>query len=116
MPLSWSELAVLGMLVVVGLLASGVTWPVTLAAVGIVVFLRVIVSLWEMTLRRAETAPPLTGRQRAWNAIVFVLAIGALVGVVMWCAQHQEEETRSPAPPATPPRPAEQPHDAEPRQ
>ncbi|HLJ96200.1 MAG TPA: hypothetical protein VKU02_23700 [Gemmataceae bacterium] len=39
--------------------------------------------LGQLTLRRAETALPLTARQRVWGTVVFAIWLGA-IGLVVW--------------------------------
>lgn len=81
-PLCRPELAVLALLagmVVAGLVASGSTLQQSLVGIGVLAFLLLVAWLWQLTLRRAETARPLSVKQRAWNAVVFLVAMAALV-------------------------------------
>src|SRR5438067_628349 len=90
-PRAWPETGMLGgAVLVVGLVASGTPLPQALVALGVGASVLLIAWLWERTLRRAETASPLTLRQRTWNAAVFVVALAALAWVAWWCAANAE--------------------------
>ena len=84
--LEWSEigvLAMLGGLLVFGFAANGLSLLQSAVSLGFGAGVLVIAWLWRLTLRRAETAPPPTWRQTAWDAGMFVawLAVmGALHG------------------------------------
>jgi hypothetical protein len=87
--LSCSEIGVLAMLaglLVYGLAVSGRTLLESLLALGFGGALVQLAYLWRLTLRRAETAPPLTRGQRVWNAAVFVAFLSVVVGLVWWWA------------------------------
>ena len=84
--LEWSEigvLAALGGLFVLGLAVNGLSLLQTVVSLGVGAGVLVIAWLWQRTLRRAETAPPATWRQKAWDAGMFV-ALLAMVGALAW--------------------------------
>jgi hypothetical protein len=82
--LMWSELAGLALLAslfVLGLAATGRTVLQSLVTGGFGVGFFCLVWLMQWTIRRGEAAPPLTGRQKAWNAAVFVLWAAAMAAI-----------------------------------
>jgi hypothetical protein len=76
-------LALLGAVIVLGLTANGLTLLQSLVSLGFGAGVLLIAWAWQWTLRQSEIAPPLTGRQRAWNAAVFVVWL-AVVGALAW--------------------------------
>ena len=84
-PRLWQELAILtmlSMLVVFGLAANGRSLLQTLVALGFGVGVLLLAWLWQRTLRRAKTAPPVTRRERTWNAVVFVAWLAVVAALI----------------------------------
>jgi hypothetical protein len=109
-PPAWPEAGVLlAALALLAAAASGLGLAHSAALAGAAVGVLVLTWLWRVTLRRAESAPALTWGQRAWNAVVFVVAVAALAGVAWWCAAN----ARGRADPTAAPAADEQPGDAE---
>jgi hypothetical protein len=79
-------LALLGALVVVGLAAQGLTLWQSLVSIGFGAGVLLLAWLWQLTLRRARTAPPPSRGQRVWNAVVFLAWLLALAAVAWWYA------------------------------
>ena len=85
-PLSWSEigvLAVLGGLVVIGLAANHLSLVQSLVTLSLGAEVLLIAWRWQVTLREAETEPPLTRWGWVWQAVVFV-AFLTVVGLLVW--------------------------------
>jgi hypothetical protein len=74
----------LGGLFVFGLAANGLSLVQSLVALGVGAALLLIAWLWQLVLRRANTASPPTRRERAWDAAVFVAWLATMVAVVWW--------------------------------
>jgi hypothetical protein len=87
-PLRWSELAVLallGGLVVVGLVANGRGVVDALAAAGFAVVMLLGAWGWQWTCRRAGSRPPPSGKQWVCEAAVVVALLAVLGGgVAAW--------------------------------
>jgi len=82
----WAQiavLAILGLLVVFGRLASG--GSLLDALVALVFFAAILFLAWlgQVTIQQAESAPPLTAGQKIWNAAVFV-AFLSILGLLIW--------------------------------
>jgi hypothetical protein len=107
----WAAVAILGALVVLGLVANGRSLAESLVAIGFGAMLLWLAWLWQRISRHAETRPPLTGKQKVWNAAVFIALLAAL-GLLAWAwangsfeeshgSREAEEQLRerTPAPP-----------------
>jgi hypothetical protein len=89
-PLKWSEiaaLAVLGGLVVFGLVANGLSLLQSLVSLGFGAGVLLIAWLWQLVLRRSSAATAPTRWQRAWGAAVFAAWLAATGAVVWWYAR-----------------------------
>src|SRR5262245_28698445 len=101
MPLNWDGcgvLALLGGAVVLGLVMQGLTWLQFLASLGFAAGLLLVGVLWQWSLRRARATPPLTPRQRLWNAVVFLLLLAVLAGLVLWLVLNRPPHGRQTSP------------------
>jgi hypothetical protein len=92
----------LGGLVVFGLAANGLSLLQSLVALGFGAGVLLIAWLWQLTLRRAETAPPLSRRQQAWNATVFVVWLAVMTALAWWYLADRAEHTQPLLPAASP--------------
>ena len=82
-PLNWPALAIvliLALLIIIGRTATGGWWLHGLAVLVGIAGVLLLAGLWQLTLRRSDTAPPLTRRQRAWNTAVFVAWFAIMTG------------------------------------
>ena len=89
----------LGGVFVFGLAANGLSVVQSLVTTGFAAGVLTLAWLWQLTFRRAETAPPLTFRQRVWNATLFIAYLGMLA-LVWWYVADRTEHTQQRQPPA----------------
>jgi hypothetical protein len=66
------------------LAANGLTLPQALAGLGFGAVALLLAGAWQWTLRRAESAAPPTGRQRARDVAVFLAVLAALGALAWW--------------------------------
>jgi hypothetical protein len=117
-PLEWSAivvLAALGGVVVLGQVALGLTLAQAMVGLGFIAGGLLIAWLWQRTDHGARTAPPLTGRQWAWQAAVFVVWLAVSAALVWWFLPDRQGKgspaarpARQPADPPAVADPAEQ--------
>lgn len=83
-------LALLGGLLVSGLVANGQTLPEALAAINFLAAVLGIARLWQWTGRGRQSRQPLTRRQVVWQAAVFVAWLAAVAALGWWYQQNRE--------------------------
>ncbi len=98
--------AVLVGLVVFGLAVNGLSLLQSLVTLAFGAAVLLLAWLWQLTIRRAETAPPLTRRERVWNAWVFAAWLTVVAALAWWyVADRAVRDQQQRQPPATNSRP-----------